>query len=112
MPSSQAIADEIMQNPHAVGYVGMGYICDSLKAVSIARNKNSRYVAPVIDSVMNGSYPISRPLFLYTNGTPKGVVKEFIDYALSPAGQTIVKETDFVPVLPMTVCSPRSGQKR
>jgi len=48
--------------------------------------------------VLNGKYPISRPLFLYTNGSPEGLVKKFIDFVLSQEGQKIVLETDFVPV--------------
>ena len=47
---------------------------------------------------MTRKYPISRPLYLYTNGSPKGLVKDFIDYALSNEGQKIVVETSFVPV--------------
>ena len=47
---------------------------------------------------MNGKYPISRPLYLYTNGEPKGIVKDFIDYALSEQGQKVVVETAFVPI--------------
>jgi phosphate transport system substrate-binding protein len=98
MPSSQVISDEVKQNPHAIGYVGMGYICTELKAIAIAGNTTSPYIAPTVDNVMNNSYPISRPLYLYTNGEPHGEVKEFIDFALSPEGQAIVKNTDFVPI--------------
>ena len=98
MPSSQAIYDEVSRNPHALGYVGMGYINDSVKAVSVATDENSGYFYPNSSNVMTGKYPISRPLYLYTNGEPKGVVREFIDYALSDEGQKIVEETDFVPI--------------
>ncbi|MDQ1354511.1 MAG: phosphate transport system substrate-binding protein, partial [Acidobacteriota bacterium] len=56
------------------------------------------YVAPTLDNVINNSYPISRPLLMYTRGTPTGLVKEFIDFVLSPEGQAIVKKLDFVPV--------------
>jgi phosphate transport system substrate-binding protein len=98
MPSSQAIYDEVYQNPNALGYVGMGYINDGIKAVSVASDEHSAYVYPNADNVMSGKYPISRPLYLYTNGQPKGVIKDFIDYALSNEGQQIVLETDFVPI--------------
>ncbi len=98
LPSSQAIADEMVQNPDAIGYYGMGYISDKQKALNIARDKNSPYVAPTIENVMNDSYPISRPLLIYSRKNPPAVIKEFIDFILSPAGQKIVKELDFVPV--------------
>jgi phosphate transport system substrate-binding protein len=98
LSSSQAIADEVANNPAAIGYYGMGYICAKQKAVAIAQNENSEYVLPTIDNVVSGKYPISRPLFLYTNGEPKGLVKDFLDYVLSSEGQRIVVETDFVPI--------------
>ncbi len=98
LSSSQAIADEIASNPDAIGYYGMGYITKSQKAVSVAVDANSDYVAPEIDNVISGHYPISRPLYLYTKGQPAGKIKKFIDYALSEAGQLIVKENDFVPI--------------
>jgi len=99
MPSSQAIYDEIAQNPHAIGYVGMGFINSKVKAISVAIDSGHAYVYPNIDNVISGMYPISRPLYLYTNGMPKGVVKMFIDYVLSPTGQKVVSEMDFVPII-------------
>ena len=98
MSSSQSICDEIYQNPNALGYVGMGFLNDKVKAISVAIDESSGYVYPTSESVMNGLYPISRPLYLYTNGSPKGIVEMFIEYALSDAGQEVVMETDFVSI--------------
>jgi len=98
LPSSQAIADEVANNPAAIGYYGMGYISTRQKPIFVAKDEKSEYESPTIENVVNGRYPISRPLFLYTNGKPQGVVKKFVDYALSREGQEIVLKTDFVPV--------------
>lgn len=98
LPSSQAIADEVANNPAAIGYYGMGYISDKQKAIAVAFDEKSDYVAPTIENVVTGKYPISRPLFLYTNGEPAGSVKKFIAYVLSKEGQEIVLKTDFVPI--------------
>lgn len=98
MPSSQAIADEIMQNPHAIGYVGMGYLGPDLRAIAVAVTDTAPFVEPTIDTVLDNSYPISRPLYLYTDGNPTGAVKEFIDFGMSDEGQRIVRATDFVPI--------------
>jgi phosphate transport system substrate-binding protein len=98
LSSSQAIADEVAQNAAAIGYYGMGYISNKQKTLRVARDEKSEYISPHIDNVINGRYPISRPLFLYTNGEPQGLVKKFIDFVLSPEGQDIVLKTDFVPV--------------
>ncbi len=98
LPSSQAIADEVAANPAAIGYYGMGYLSAKQKAVAVATDAKSEYVVPSIETVLSGKYPISRPLFLYTNGSPAGAIKQFIDYVLSPEGQEIVVKTDFVPI--------------
>lgn len=98
LSSSQAIADEVAGNPAAIGYYGMGYISAKQKAVAVAPDAKSEYVEPKIENVLNGRYPICRPLFLYTNGSAQGLVKKFIDFVLSKEGQDIVLATDFVPI--------------
>lgn len=98
LSSSQAIADEVAGNTGAIGYYGMGYISAKQKPIVVAKDEKSPYESPLIENVINGKYPISRPLFLYTNGEPKGSVKKFIDFCLSDEGQGIVLKTDFVPI--------------
>lgn len=98
LPSSQSVADEVAQNPKAIGYYGMGYISPHQKPIAVSNDKNGPFVTPTIENVMNGSYYISRPLLMYTNGEPIGVVKRFLDFILSEEGQAIVKDIDFVPV--------------
>ena len=112
LPSSQAIADEVAQNPGAVGYYGMGYISKKQKAIHVAKDSQSEACAPTLENVVNGHYPISRPLLLYTNGDPKGNVKEFIDFALSKEGQDDVIRTDFVPVGAGAAPAAGSGENR
>jgi phosphate transport system substrate-binding protein len=99
LSSSQAIADEVAGNSAAIGYYGMGYISASQKPVAVAQEHGGEYVLPLIENVMNGTYPISRPLFLYTNGVPASLVGEFVEFALSPEGQEIVRTMDFVPLM-------------
>ena len=97
--SSQAIADEVTQNPNAIGYVGMGYADPSKhKALAIAADASAKFILPTVANVLNGSYPIARPLYMYTPKEPEGAVKEFIDFVLSDQGQKIVKEQEFVPI--------------
>jgi len=98
LPSSQAIADEVAGNTAAIGYYGMGYISAKQKVLAVAKDEKSLFEQPTIENVVKGLYPISRPLFFYTNGEPKAMVKQFVDFALSPEGQQIVKQTDFVPI--------------
>ena len=98
LPSSQAIADEVAQNPGAVGYYGMGYISPREKALAVARDAASPFVPPTIENVVSQAYPISRPLLMVTRGQPQGLVADFINYVLSPDGQGIVARIDFVPI--------------
>ncbi len=98
MPSSQAIIEEVKSNIQAIGYVGLGYLTNKEKALSIAKDENSSYIYPSIITVNKKQYPISRSLLFYTNGEPKEMVKSFIDFVLSPEGQKVVLKMDFVPV--------------
>ena len=98
MPSSQAIADEVAGNENAIGYYGMGYIGPKQKVIAVAKDAKSPFIEPTLDNVKSNTYPISRPLFLYTNGAPQGIVKDFVDFVYSKEGQEIVKKLDFVPV--------------
>lgn len=98
MPSSQAIAEEVANNENAIGYYGMGYISARQKVIAVARDAKSPYVEPTLENIRSHAYPISRPLYLYTNRKPQGIIKEFIDFIYSKEGQEIVKKIDFVPI--------------
>jgi phosphate transport system substrate-binding protein len=98
MPSSQAIADEVSHNPSAIGYYGHGYISPAQKALAVSLDGQSPPVEPTMESIVSGAYPISRPLYFYTNGDPAGDLRAFVDFALSAEGQAIVTEMDFVPL--------------
>jgi phosphate transport system substrate-binding protein len=97
LPSSQGISAEIEQNPNALGYDGLGYVTPGQKTVAIGVSVDSPYVKPTIENVTNGSYPISRPLYVYIPGQPTGAVKSYLDWILSE-GQQQVQELGFVPL--------------
>lgn len=88
--SNQAVASTVGRTPGAIGYVGLGYVSSSVKAVDVDGVKASK------ETVLSNKYPIGRPLFMYTNGAPKGLAKDFIDFILSANGQKIVEEEGFV----------------
>jgi phosphate transport system substrate-binding protein len=97
MPSSEGITVEVRQNPNAIGYDGLGYVTPDLQVVAVARDRDSPYVLPGAGTVEDGSYPISRPLYMYTAGEPTGHIKDYLDWIVS-AGQTLVTELGFVPL--------------
>jgi phosphate transport system substrate-binding protein len=93
MAGNEQIAAEVSKNANGIGYVGLAYTkAKGIKVVSIDG------ALPSIESVQNKSYPYSRPTFFYTNGEPTGLVKAFVDFTLSAAGQKIVANVGFVPV--------------
>ncbi len=98
MPSSEGISNEIRQNPNAIGYDGLGYVTDDQKTLAVAVRAGEPYVLPTVATVKDGSYPIARPLYMYTNGQPTGVIKDYLDWILSDEGQAIVRELGFVPL--------------
>jgi phosphate transport system substrate-binding protein len=96
LTSSQAIVEEVAGNEATIGYLGMGYLSDRTKALQIAKDKE--FYPPDMEHVLKKTYPLSRPLFMYTNGEPHGVIKLLIDFTLSPKGQEQFKKTGFVPI--------------
>jgi phosphate transport system substrate-binding protein len=98
LPSSEGIIAELRQNPNAIGYDGLGYVPKDLKMITIAKEEGGHYVLPSIATVNDKTYPIARDLYMYTDGEPTGVVKEYLDWILSPEAQDIVAELGFVPV--------------
>jgi len=96
LTSSQAIVEEVSSNEAAIGYVGMGYTSERTKSVMIGRGND--FYPPTVKFVSLGKYPLSRPLQMYTNGEPKGVVKIFMDFVFSPKGQKVFMKAGFVPL--------------
>jgi len=98
LPSSEGIVYEVRQNPNAIGYDGLGYVPDDLKMIAIAGETGGAYVIPSADTVNNGTYPIARDLYMYTNGEPTGIIKTYLDWILAPEAQQIVTDLGFVPI--------------
>ncbi|HNS35788.1 MAG TPA: PstS family phosphate ABC transporter substrate-binding protein, partial [Mesotoga sp.] len=93
LASTRAEVEQIMQNKYAIGYIGMGYITEDVKALTVEN------IEPTVANVNSGAYPISRPLFMFvdaTNGLPTGVIGDFLRFALSPEGQSAVLSVGYV----------------
>jgi len=97
MPSSEGISAEIRQNPNAIGYDGLGYVTHDQKMMAVARDADGPYVMPAVETVDDGSYPISRQLYVYTAGEPSGQVGTYLAWVLGD-GQSLVSELGFVPL--------------
>lgn len=97
MPSSEGISTEVRQNPNAIGYDGLGYVTPDQKMLSVVKDAGGAYVLPSIATVNDGSYPISRPLYMYTAGEPTGLVKAYLQWIMGD-GQNLVAKLGFVPL--------------
>lgn len=99
LPSSEGITAEVKDNPNAIGYDGLGYVVPEVKVLAVSKLDGENYILPSAETVNNGTYPIARDLYMYTDGDPTGLVKEYLDYILSPEAQKIVTTLGFVPIV-------------
>jgi phosphate transport system substrate-binding protein len=88
----------VANTPGAIGYSGMGYTTDQVKMLKVSRKKGEPGVIPSIENAHNNTYPITRPLQIYTIGEPKGAVKAYMDWIDSKAGQQVVLDLGYVPM--------------
>ena len=105
MHGSKDVVELVSKTPGAIGYSGMGYATPEVRTLRLARKAGDKSFAPTVENTLNHTYPIARPLFMYTLGEPQGAVKKYIDWIQSQAGQKIVTQSGYVP-LPKTGAQP------
>lgn len=92
VPSNGGIVQAVSNTPGAIGYVGLGYLNKDIKAIKV------NGVTGTEETTLNGSFPISRGLFMFTQGWPKGETMDFINFIFSKKGQELVKKSGSIPV--------------
>jgi phosphate transport system substrate-binding protein len=91
MASNGAVAQAVSKNKYAIGYIGIGYLNAEVRALTVNGVEGTE------KTTLDGSFPISRPLFMFTNGWPTGDTLSFINFMLSPEkGQKSVTESGYV----------------
>jgi phosphate transport system substrate-binding protein len=98
MNGSKDVVEQVAKTPGAIGYSGLGYATPEVKILKVSKKKGEPGVLPSITTVLDKSYPISRPMFMYTPGEPTPAAKKYLEWILSPAGQKIVEKTGYVPL--------------
>ncbi len=90
--SNGAMKSAVAQDPYSIGYVSVGHIDETVGPVALDG------VAPTLENVKSGVYPVARGLYSLTKGEPQGVVAEFIAYLYTAEGQEIITAAGFIPV--------------
>jgi phosphate transport system substrate-binding protein len=92
-----AVANAVKGDPFGIGYGGIAYL-EGIKALRIRKDEAAPAVAPSIATTQDGSYPLSRFLYLYTAGTAAGDTKKFIDWVLGSDGQKVIADVGYYPL--------------
>ena len=110
MHGSKDVVDLVEATPCAIGYSGFAYATDHIKMPCVIAEEGGSCVAPSMETAVDRTYPIARPLFMYTAGEPEGATKEYMDWILSDEGQCILVEKGYAPVRgDLTCTSPAEG---
>jgi phosphate transport system substrate-binding protein len=105
MHGSKDVVDLVEHTPCAIGYSGLAYATEHVKMPCVSVDEGSPCVAPTMETAVDRSYPISRPLFMYTAGEAEGATKAYLDWILSDEGQCILVEKGYAPVRGNLSCS-------
>lgn len=95
---SKDVVELVGRTPCAIGYSGMGYATERVKKLKIAKKAGDPAYEPSVETALNGSYPIARPLHMYTLGEPSGETKKYLVWVYSDGGQEIVAKSGYVPL--------------
>jgi len=110
MHGSKDVVDLVGNTPCAIGYSGLAYATEHTKMPCVSEEEGSACVAPSMETAVDGSYPIARPLFMYTAGEAEGATKEYLDWILSDEGQCILVNMGYAPVRrDLTCAAPAQG---
>lgn len=90
--SNGAMKTAVAQDPNAIGYVGIGHLDDKLRGVALDG------MAPSQENARNGSYTVTRLLYMNTKGEPEGLSRAFIDYIFSEDGKAAVAKAGYIPL--------------
>ncbi len=97
LPGTAAVINAVSKDPRGIGYGGVAY-AKGVKDARVKRDESSDAVAPTMENVLSGRYPISRPLYWYFAGNPEGDLREFALWVLSDEGQAVVEKVGYYPL--------------
>lgn len=98
MHGSKDVVDLVEKTPCAIGYSGLAYATPHIKLICVVSEEGADCVNPAPETAIDGSYPIARPLLMYTAGQPEGAVKEYLDWIMTDTGQCLIQDKGYAPV--------------
>ena len=98
MSGSKDVVELVANTPSALGYSGLGYKTDKVKIVNVSKKTGEKAIVPSIPSTLDGTYPIARPMFMYTPPGAPEHVKKYLNWVRTPAGQKLVVDSGYVPL--------------
>ncbi len=102
MHGSKDVVDLVENTPCAIGYSGLAYATEEVKMPCLSAGEGEPCIAPSATSAIDGSYPIARPLFMYTSGEPEGAIQRYLDWILGEEGQCIIQDKGYAPLRAVT----------
>lgn len=102
MHGSKDVVDLVEKTPCSIGYSGLAYATDHIKMPCIKKDSEAACVYPDVKTASDKSYPIARPLFIYTRGEPEGATKEYLEWIKSDDGQCIIFKKGYAPINEIT----------
>jgi len=97
LQGTAAVVNAVSKDANGIGYGGAAY-AKGIRFAVVKKDDKSPAVLPSLETVRNGSYPISRYLYLYTRVKPSNDMKAFIDWATGPEGQALVTKVGYFPI--------------
>ncbi|KAB5621003.1 phosphate ABC transporter substrate-binding protein PstS [Pseudomonas putida] len=101
-PGSASVVQSISSSLNGIGYSGIGYKTASVKTVALAKKEGGEFIEDNEANALNGTYPLSRFLYVYVNKTPNKPLApleaEFVKLVLSQAGQQVVVKDGYIPL--------------
>jgi phosphate transport system substrate-binding protein len=98
MQGSKDIVTIVEKTPCAIGYSGLAYATADVKKLCVKKDDDAPCVEPSIETAKDGSYPIARPLMMYTASNAKKEVKDYMSWIESDTGQCIILKKGYAPV--------------
>lgn len=94
---SKDVVDLVEKTPCAIGYSGLAYDSPHVKKLPVSLDDAAAPVEANMKNAIDKSYPVARPLFMYTKGDPQGDVKSYLDWIKSDVGQCIIQDKGYAP---------------